>query len=159
MDNNLMLVITNEENTLQISLKYCNDMKVIVCSNNIKNIHEFYKNNNIDINNNLITTLETRIADNYMNRNYNQYDNVFNSILFFSKIINKMYSTNKVKYNIYVCVSKKHVKRALIICKYLLKIAISIKFIYDTSEMMSLDDLFHEKKELRLFYQSPYYKE
>lgn len=157
MDNNLLLIITNEENTLQVSLKYCNDMKVIISSNNIKNIYEFYKNNNIDINKNLITTLETSVKNN-LSLNYNQYDNVFNSILFFSKILNKMYFINKTKYNVYICVSKKHVKRTLIISKYLLEIANSIVFIYDKNEIMSLDDLFREKKQIQLFYQSSYYK-
>ncbi len=152
-----MLVISNEENTLQISLKFCNDMKVIISSNNIKNIHEFYKNNNIDINKKLITTLNTSLNQNFYYGNYNQYDNVFNSILFFSKIVNKMYYTNKVKYNIILCVSKKHVKRCYIMSKCLLKIAKSIKFIYDTSEIISVDDLYQEKKKIQLFYQSPYY--
>ena len=158
MDNNLMLLITNEENTLQMSLKYCNEMMVIICSNNIKNVHEFYKNNNIHINKNLITTLETSLKINYFSANYNQYDNVFNSILFFSKILNKMYSINNLKYNIHVCVSKKHLKRTVIICKYLLQIANSIVFVYDNSEIITLDDLFKEKKQIQLFYQSSYYK-
>ena len=69
MNNNLLFVITNEKNTLDLSLKFCNNMRFIISSNNIKKAKEFYKENNINMDTNLITTLETISSTHYFQSN------------------------------------------------------------------------------------------
>jgi hypothetical protein len=156
MNNNLLFVITNEKNTLDLSLKFCNNMKFIISSNNIKEAKEFYIQNNIDITSNLITTFQTNSYIHHLQSN--SYDHVFNTIIFLSKIINKLYSTNNIKYNILFCVSKKHIQRTVILASYIIKNISSVKFIYDNNEIISKDDIVNEKHQLNLFYQTPYYK-
>ena len=156
MSNNLLLVIA-DDNILHLSLKYCNNMKFIISSDNVKITKQFYKNNNVDIDNNLITTLETRSDKINPSVDYNIYDKIFNSILFFSKIINKIYFQNNIKPSILFCISKKHVKRSVILCSYILK-DICIKLIYNNNEELTIQDTINEKHQIDLFYQSHYYK-
>ena len=112
---NFLLVIATEKNILDLSLKYSSKMNFVVSSNNNKQTKQFYKDNNVD--NNLITSLE--IPSNTSCSNYNKYDHVFNSIIFFSKIINKIYSTDNVKRDILICISKKYIQRSIILCSYI----------------------------------------
>ena len=156
MNNNLLFVITNEKNTLDLSLKFCNNMRFIISSNNIKKAKEFYKENNINMDTNLITTLETISSTHYFQSN--SYDYIFNTLIFLSKIIDKLYSANKIKYTILCCISKKHIQRVIIMSSYIFKNILSIKFIYDINELISRDDILIEKHQLNIFYQSPYYK-
>lgn len=151
---NFLFVIATEKNILDISLKYCSKMKFIVSSNNTKETKQFYKDNNM--NNNLITTLE--IPSNTSCSNNNKYDHVFNSIIFFSKIINKMYSVDNIKRDILICISKKYIQRSIILCSYIFKNVSSVKFTYDNNEKITIDHITDEKYHLNLFYQSPYSK-
>lgn len=151
---NFLLVIATEKNILDLSLKYSSKMNFVVSSNNNKQTKQFYKDNNVD--NNLITSLE--IPSNTSCSNYNKYDHVFNSIIFFSKIINKIYSTDNVKRDILICISKKYIQRSIILCSYIFKNISSIKFIYDNNEKITIDDVTDEKYHLSLFYQTPYSK-
>jgi len=150
--DNFLLVIATEKNILDLSLKYCGKMKFIVSSNNTKETKQFYKDNNTD--NNLITTLE--ITPSTYCSNHNKYDQVFNSIIFFSKIINKIYSTDNIKRDILICISKKYIQRSIILCSYIFKNISSIKFMYDNNEKITIDDITDEKYHLSLFYQTPY---
>ena len=93
--NNLLLVISNESNTFNLSLNYCNEMEFIISSDDIEELKQKYIRSNVNMNN-LITTFETSILPTY---NYNKYDILLNSILFFSKIINKMHLKNDIKYS------------------------------------------------------------
>ena len=149
-------VADNEKNILDISLKYSTDIQFIISSNNIKKTKDFYKQNNIDIDNNLITTLET--FSNTYHTQLNNYDSIFHSIIFFSKIINKLYSKDNIKYVILFCISKKHVQRAVVLTSNMFKNILSIKFIYDNNEQISVEDTLNENYQLGLFFQSIYYK-
>ena len=150
--NNLLLVISNEPNTFNLSLEYCKQMDFIISSNDIGELKQKYFESNVNINN-LITTFETSVPSSY---NYNNYDILLNSILFFSKIINKMHLKNKIKYNVLFCISRKFIRRAIIISTILLKNSCtSIKFIYPKIDKITLEDIINEEEQLKIFYKSP----
>ena len=151
--NNLLLVISNESNTFNLSLNYCNEMEFIISSDDIEELKQKYIRSNVNMNN-LITTFETSILPTY---NHNKYDILLNSILFFSKIINKMHLKNNIKYNVIFCISRKFIKRAVIIATILFKNTCnSIKFIYPKIDMITIEDIINEENQVKIFYQSPF---
>jgi hypothetical protein len=157
INNDIMLVVANNKNILKLSLKYCNNMNFVLSSDNIYYAKEYYINNNINLKTNLITTLDTGFDTYVYSINYNKYDNVFNSLLFFSKIINKLYSTENKKYSVIICLEKKHVKRALIISSYLFRNINTLQIAYINTDLVTEEDEQYEKNQLNLFYQSLYY--
>lgn len=157
-DNQIMLVIANSKNILRLSLKFCDNIQFVLSSDNIKDAKEFYFNHNVDLKNKLITTLDTGLDPYAFSVNYNKYDNVFNSLVFFSKIINKQISlNNKIKYDVTICVEKKHIKRVLIMASYILKNVNSIKILHISIDPVTEDDKKFEQNQINLFYQSPRY--
>jgi hypothetical protein len=158
INEDIMLVVANNKNILKLSLKYCNNMNFVLSSDNIYDAKEYYSSHNINLKTNLITSLDTGFDAYVYSINYNKYDNVFNSLVFFSKIINKLYYTEKKQYSVIICLEKKYVKRALIICSYLFRNIDSLKIIYINTEPITEDDEQYEKNQLNLFYQSYYYK-
>jgi len=157
INNHIMLVVANNKNILKLSLKYCNNMNFVLSSDNIYDAKEYYIDNNINLKTNLITTLDTGFDAYVYSINYNKYDNVFNSLLFFSKITNKLYSTENKKYSIIICLEKKYVKRALVICSYLFRNINSLQIVYVSTELVTEEDERYERNQLNLFYQSSYY--
>ena len=120
MSNNLLLIIVNDLNTLHVSLNYYKEMKFVISSDNILEIKKFYIVNNINVNN-LLTTFETTV-DKFGNPiNTNKFDSVFNSMIFFSKIINKIFFDTKVKLDITLCISKQYIKRVFILSSHIFK--------------------------------------
>lgn len=158
INEDIMLVVANNKNILKLSLKYCNNMNFVLSSDNIYDAKEYYSSHNINLKTNLITSLDTGFDTYVYSINYNKYDNVFNSLVFFSKIINKLYYTEKKQYSVIICLEKKYVKRALIICSYLFRNIDSLKIIYINTEPITEDDEKYEKNQLNLFYQSYHYK-
>lgn len=160
MNNNIqiMLVIANSKNILTLSLKFCNDIEFVISSDNVKDVKDFYSNHNVDLENNLITTFDTGFDPYKYSINYNKYDSIYHSLVFFSKILNKQISLNsKVKYDLIICAEKKHIKRLVIMCSYILKNANSIKILHiSTDPVYEVDNIF-EKNQLNMFYQSSYY--
>ena len=158
INEDIMLVVANNKNILKLSLKYCNNMNFVLSSDNIYDAKEYYSTNNINLKTNLITSLDTGFDAYIYSINYNKYDNIFNSLVFFSKIINKLYYTEKKQYSVIICLEKKHVKRALVICSYLFRNINSVKIVYINTEPITDDDEQYEKNQLNLFYQSYHYK-
>ena len=157
INEDIMLVVANNKNILKLSLKYCNNMNFVLSSDNIYDAKEYYSTHNINLKNNLITTLDTGFDTYVYSINYNKYDNVFNSLVFFSKIMNKLNYTEKKQYSVIICLEKKHVKRALVICSYLFKNINGLKIVYINTEPTTEDDELYEKNQLNLFYQSYHY--
>lgn len=156
-DNQIMLVIANSKNILKLSLKFCDNIQFVISSDNIKDAKEFYHSNNVDLKKNLLTTFDTGFDPYAYSINYNKYDNVFHSLVFFSKIINKQFSLNNKKYDVVICVEKKHVKRLIIIASYILKNVNTIKILHVSSDPVTEYDNINEKNQLDLFYQSSRY--
>lgn len=156
-DNQIMLVIANSKNILKLSLKFCDNIQFVISSDNIKDAKEFYHSNNVDLKKNLLTTFDTGFDPYAYSINYNKYDNVFHSLVFFSKIINKQFSLNNKKYDVVICVEKKHVKRLIIIASYILKNVNTIKILHVSSDPVTEYDNVIEKNQLDLFYQSSRY--
>ena len=61
------------------------------------------------------------------------------------------------KYNITICVEKKHVKRVLIMASYILKNVNAIRILHISTDPVTEDDNNFEKNQLKMFYQSFYY--
>ena len=157
-DNQIMLVIANSKNILTLSLKFCNNVQFVLSSDNIKNAKQFYHNHNVDLKNKLVTTFDTGFDPYAYSINYNKYDNVFHSLVFFSKIINKQMSLNsKKKYDVTICVERKHVKRVLIMASYILKNVNTIRILHISTDPVTEDDNNFEKNQLNMFYNSFYY--
>ena len=157
MSNNLLLIIVNDLNTLHVSLNYYKEMKFVISSDNILEIKKFYIVNNINVNN-LLTTFETTV-DKFGNPiNTNKFDSVFNSMIFFSKIINKIFFDTKVKLDITLCISKQYIKRVFILSSHIFKNVNNINFVYadDNSDINVLSNI-EEQKHLDMFYKSHYY--
>jgi hypothetical protein len=158
-DNKIMLVIANSKNILTLSLKFCNNIQFVISSDNIKNAKEFYHNHNIDLKNKLITTFDTGFDPYIYSINYNKYDNIFHSLVFFSKIINKQISLNsKKKYDITICVERKHVKRVLIMASHIIKNVNTMRILHISTDPVTEEDNNFEKIQLNMFYNSFHYR-
>ena len=105
-----------------------------------------------------MTTFDTGFDPYAYSINYNKYDNVFHSLVFFSKIINKQLSlNNKKKYDVTICVERKHVKRVLIMASYILKNVNTIRILHISTDPVTEDDNNFEKNQLNMFYNSFHY--
>jgi hypothetical protein len=65
--------------------------------------------------------------------------------------------SNKKKYDVTICVEKKHVKRVLIMASYILKNVNTIKILHISTDPVTEDDNNFEKNQLNMFYNSFHY--
>jgi hypothetical protein len=153
MNNTVIIIISNNKNSIDISIKYyklSNDnVKFIICSSNCYEMKKHCIENGVN-KNDIITTFNNSV------KNINSLvfsDPIYNSIVFCKKILEKIYDFNTLKINF--CISKKEVRRTELYFKFIFfKINIkNIIFLY-FNEIITELDLKLEEDAINNFYKN-----
>lgn len=153
----IIIIITDNKKTMDVAINYyknilSNDylnnrrIKLILCSSDSLNIKNYCIENGIN-KDDIITTFNTTLK---MLNPIIVDDNIYNSITFCKKILDKEYNYLGKSYpKLIFCVSRKELKRTDLICKMIYyNLTTNIKYLYN-NELITEDDLKNEDYMIR----------
>ena len=158
MNDTVMIIIADNLKPFDLAINYYKNilnknlsnriLKIIICSSDCLENKKYCLENGVRTDD-IITTFNTSL------KSYNPIivdDNIYNSIAFCKKILDKEYRYFDKPYpKLIMCVSRKDLKRTELISKMIYYDSTSINYLYN-NELMTEDDLKNEDYMIRKFF-------